>query len=179
MLRRLISRVRSLREPDEDDPGLEIGRYTYGSPQVRRYRGDECIVRIGSFCSLAEDIVMTVGGDHVLDRPSTFPFRARLELPGAYADGHPHSKGDIEIGHDVWIGREARVLSGVRVGDGAVIGAYAVVARDVRPYAIVVGNPAREVRRRFTDAQCEALLAIAWWNWPEERILANIGQLNG
>ena len=102
-----------------------------------------------------------------------------LCTPGAYADGHPHSKGDIEIGHDVWIGREARVLSGVRVGDGAVIGAYAVVARDVRPYAIVVGNPAREVRRRFTDAQCEALLAIAWWNWPEERILANIDQLNG
>jgi acetyltransferase-like isoleucine patch superfamily enzyme len=157
---------------------LTIGRYTYGKPLVRWYEGDKCSVRIGSFCAIADDIVMTIGGDHRADWPSIYPFRIKLHLPEAITDGHPSTKGDIEIGNDVWIGRGARILSGVNIGDGAVVGAYAVVAKDVRPYAIVVGNPAREVRRRFTDSQVDAMLDIAWWDWPEEKILENIEYLN-
>jgi acetyltransferase-like isoleucine patch superfamily enzyme len=157
---------------------LTMGRYTYGRPRVRWYYGDDGRVRIGSFCSIADDVIMTIGGEHPSGWPSTYPFRIQLGLPGAYEDGLPGTKGDIEIGNDVWIGRGARILSGVMIGDGAIIGAYAVVSKDVRPYAIVVGNPAREIRRRFADSQVVALREIAWWAWPEEKILANIEFLN-
>ncbi len=114
------------------------------------------------------------GGNHRIDWVTTFPFRAVYGLEGAYADGHPETKGDIEIGSDVWIGRGARVMSGVTIGHGAVVAAYSVVTKDVRPYAIVAGVPASERRRRFTDEQITALLQIAWWDWPMGRILASV-----
>ena len=98
-------------------------------------------------------------------------------LPGAGADGHPTTRGDITIGNDVWIGRGATVLSGVTVADGAVIGAGAVVAKDVPPYAIVVGNPARVVRYRFSDEVIEALLRIRWWEWPDAVIEQRVSEL--
>jgi acetyltransferase-like isoleucine patch superfamily enzyme len=157
---------------------LSMGRYSYDKPRVRWYKGDTGRVSIGAFCSLADDIVMTVGGNHPVDWPSMYPFRIKLGLQGAYIDGHPTPSKDIEIGSDVWIGRGARILAGVHIGHGAVVGAYAVVSKDVRPYAIVVGNPAREVRRRFSDSQVDAMLAIAWWNWSEKKILENIQYLN-
>ncbi|HTA36943.1 MAG TPA: CatB-related O-acetyltransferase [Solirubrobacteraceae bacterium] len=159
------------------DARLTIGRSSYGDPRVATFPGDSASVRIGAFCSIGPDVVLMDGGDHRTDWVSTFPFRAALGLPGAYQDGHPRSRGDIEIGNDVWIGRGARVRSGVRVADGAVIGAYALVTHDVRPYAIVAGVPAREIRRRFSDEQIEALLAIAWWNWPTEQVLRSVPQL--
>lgn len=132
---------------------------------------------VGSFVSIGPDVILMDGGDHRVDWASTFPFRAIFDLPLAYADGHPASRGDITIGHDVWIGRGARVRSGVTVGNGAVIGGYAVVTRDVRPYAIVVGSPARETRRRFDDEQIASLQQIAWWHWPIEKVLACVPQL--
>jgi acetyltransferase-like isoleucine patch superfamily enzyme len=156
---------------------LTVGRCTYGEPRVATFPGDTAHVRIGAFCSLGPDVILMDGGDHRVDWVSTFPFRAALGLPGAYQDGHPRSRGDIEIGSDVWIGRGARVRSGVRVGDGAVIGAYSVVTRDVRPYAIVAGVPAREVRRRFSDEQVTALQRIAWWDWPMDAVLRSVPQL--
>jgi acetyltransferase-like isoleucine patch superfamily enzyme len=151
---------------------LEIGRHSYGHPLVRWYPGDDesLRVRIGSYVAIADDVVMMIGGEHRPDWISTFPFRIRFEMPGAYEDGHPASKGDITIGNDVWIGRGARLLSGVSVGDGAVIGAYAVVGKDVRPYAVVAGNPAREIRRRFEDRQIEALQRIRWWDWDDRAV---------
>src|SRR6202035_4147784 len=87
--------------------------------------------------------------------------------------------GDVKIGNDAYIGRGAMVLSGVTIGDGAVVGARAVVTRDVRPYAVVVGNPAREVRRRFSDEVVEALLRIRWWDWPDEVVAERVHELNG
>jgi acetyltransferase-like isoleucine patch superfamily enzyme len=156
---------------------LVMGRHSYGEPLIPTYPGDTSSVRVGDFVSIGLDVVMLDGGNHRTEWVSTFPFRARFDLPGAYADGHPHSKGDVVVGNDVWIGRGARVLSGVSIGDGAVIAGYSVVTKDVRPYAIVAGNPARENRRRFDDAQIEALLRIAWWEWPLERILAAVPQL--
>jgi Acetyltransferase (isoleucine patch superfamily) len=107
-----------------------------------------------------------------------YPFRIKLGLEGAYTDGHPTASAATEIGSDVWVGREARILAGVHIGHGAAVGAYSVVTKDVRPYAVVVGNPAREVRRRFTDEQVDAMLSIAWWDWPEEKILENVYYLN-
>ncbi|HEX3517850.1 MAG TPA: CatB-related O-acetyltransferase, partial [Solirubrobacteraceae bacterium] len=156
---------------------LSMGRCSYGDPLVATFPGDTAHVRVGAFCSIGPDVILMDGGDHRVDWVSTFPFRAYLDLPGAYADGHPRSRGDIEIGNDVWIGRGARVRSGVRVGDGAVIGAYSVVTRDVRPYAVVVGAPAREVRRRFSDEQVAALQQIAWWEWSMEAIERSVGSL--
>lgn len=153
---------------------LTMGRHSYGEPLIPTYPGDESRVRIGAFSSVALDVVIGDGGNHRIDWVSTFPFRAIFGLEGAYADGHPQSRGDVQIGNDVWIGRGARILSGITIGDGAVVGGYSVVTKDVRPYAIVAGNPAREVRRRFSDEQVEALQAIAWWEWPLERILESV-----
>lgn len=158
---------------------LSMGRYSYGMPEVLRFPGEEARVVIGSFCSIADKVRIFVGGNHRTDWVSTFPFRIVFGLPGQYSDGCPSSKGDVVIGHDVWIGSGASLLSGVSVGNGAVVGASSVVACDVPPYAIVVGNPARVVRRRFSDEQVANLELIAWWNWPIERILDSVAMLCG
>ena len=85
-------------------------------------------------------------------------------------EGHPSTRGDVTIGNDVWIGTEAVVLSGVSIGDGSVIGARSVVVKDVAPYSIVSGNPARYIRHRFEDEITRRLSAIQWWNWKEQKI---------
>jgi len=159
---------------------LVKGRCSYGEPLIVRFpveAGDGEHVRVGSFVSIGTDVVLQDGGSHRVDWVTTFPLRARLDLSAAYGDGHPRSKGGTVIGNDVWIGRGARVLSGVSIGDGAVIGAYSVVTKDVSPYSIVGGNPAREIRKRFSDEQVAALLTIAWWHWPMEKIVECVGEL--
>ena len=161
-----------------DNGTFTMGRYSYGRPIIRRFAGDTASIRVGSFTSLSEDAEFIPGGNHRTDWISTFPFRYAFQLPGSLEDGHPSSKGDIIVGNDVWIGGGARILSGVTIGDGAVIGAGAVVTRDVRPYAVMVGNPATETRRRFSDAQITALLEIAWWDWPLEEIMACVPLLS-
>lgn len=158
---------------------LSMGRESYGPATVIAYPGDDGRVRVGAFCSIADGVTFLVGGNHRTDWPSTFPFRVMWRLEGALADGHPASKGDIEVGNDVWLAREAWVLSGVTIGHGAAVAARSVVTGDVRPYAIVGGNPAREIRRRFSDEDVERLLALAWWDWPLDEIRAAVPLLNG
>lgn len=153
------------------DPRITVGRYTYGPPQFKIWSENERI-DIGAFCSIAEGVVIFGGGEHRLDWVTTYPLRIALGSPGAGSDGHPHSKGRTVIGNDVWIGYGAMVVSGVTVGDGACIGAGAVVSRDVPPYAVVVGNPARVVRMRFDEQSIARLLQIRWWEWPIDRIRA-------
>jgi acetyltransferase-like isoleucine patch superfamily enzyme len=180
MLRRVARRVLRRGANDGDaNPGIERGALTYGSPHVRFYEGDEAKVTIGAYTSIADEVVIIPGGNHRADWVSTFPFRVVLELPGAFENGHPASRGDVAIGNDVWIGRGATILSGVEIGDGAIVGAAAVVSASVRPYAVVVGNPAREVKRRFSDDEVEALLRIAWWNWPGDLVRERVPLLNG
>jgi len=87
--------------------------------------------------------------------------------------GHPSCKGDIIIENDVWIGATATIMSGVKISNGAVVGAGSVVTKDVPPYAIVAGNPAKVVKYRFTEEQIEKLLSIAWWDWEEQKIRDN------
>jgi len=143
----------------------------WGATTVYVYPGDAGSISIGSFVSIAHGVEIFLGGNHRIDWISTFPFRFVFDLPGSLEDGIPATKGAVVIGSDVWLGKDAKILSGVKIGDGAVIGAYSVVSSDVRPYAVVVGSPAREVKRRFSDETVEALQRSAWWEWPLADIL--------
>ena len=115
--------------------------------------------------------------NHAIAGPSTYPFPL---FGGAWQAALPVEKmpflvkGDIAVGHDVWFGYESLVMPGVTIGTGAVIGARAVVTADVAPYTIIAGNPARIVRRRFADDEIDRLLALAWWDWPAEKIARNV-----
>jgi acetyltransferase-like isoleucine patch superfamily enzyme len=153
------------------DPRVSVGRFTYGNPKLHVWAQNERI-EIGSFCSIADEVAIFGGGEHRTDWITTFPLRIAFADPSAGADGHPATKGATRIGNDVWLGYRAIVLSGVTIGDGAVIAAGAVVASDVPAYAIVAGNPARLVRLRFPEDVIVQLLRLSWWNWPLEKIRA-------
>lgn len=156
----------------------DIGDYTYGLPKVFEW-GEGAKLRIGKFCSIAEDVKIFLGGNHRTDWITTYPFMAIFNdwKEVENLKGHPSSKGDVVVGNDVWIGNGAVILSGVTIGDGAVIGASAVVTKDVNTYSIVVGNPAHEVKKRFSDEIINYLIKLQWWNWPLENIKKNAGLL--
>lgn len=145
-----------------------IGAYTYGTPKIYRW-DDRTRLSIGKHCSIAKDVSILLGGEHRTDWVSTYPFNRFFPEAEGIA-GHPHSKGDVIIGNDVWIGMGATILSGVTIGDGAVIAAHSLVSKDVPPYAIAGGNPARIIRSRFPEEVVRKLLAIAWWDWPIDKI---------
>ena len=155
-----------------------MGNMSYYAPNVVKFKGDTGRVIIGNFASVAPDADFYVGGLHRVEWVSLYGLRAMLELPGAHEDGFTHGRGDIVIGSDTWITNGCTVMSGVTIGDGAVVGTKAVVAKDVRPYAIVVGNPAKEIGRRFSDEQVEALLRIRWWDWPTELVKERVDALS-
>lgn len=155
-------------------PDYEVGDYTYGIPKVLKWA--VCGVsklKIGRFCSIAPNVTIFLGGEHRKDWITTYPFPALWEEAKSIKRC-AYNKGDVIIGNDVWIGYGAMILSGVKIGDGAVIGAGAVVRDDVEPYSIVIGNPAREKRKRFNDETINKLLAIKWWDWDEEKIKKNL-----
>ena len=156
-------------------PQFEIGRGSYGGLGVIDYGGGTR-VRVGAYCSIAAGVQLILGGEHRTDWVTTFPF-SEIDPRFAHIKGHPRTKGDIEIGNDVWIGRDAFILSGVRIGDGAVVAARALVARDVPPYGIVAGNPAALLRYRFPPDVIDRLLKLAWWTWPSERVEAAVPSL--
>lgn len=136
---------------------------------------------IGRFCSIACGAkFLFTSANHAMRSLSTYPFPIFFEEWGLdrtrVADAWDN-KGDIVVGSDVWIGYEAVVLSGVTIGDGAIIGARAVVTRDVPPYAIVGGVPSRLIRKRFDDKTVETLLHLKWWDWPSEKIARHIAAI--
>jgi virginiamycin A acetyltransferase len=139
--------------------------------------GDRLI--IGKFVAIAQGAQFIMNGaNHPMRGISTFPFGSFGFAGGeAFGAGYDPPRGDTIIGSDVWIGREAVIMPAIKVGDGAIIGTRAVVSRDVPAYAIVVGNPARVVRRRFSEADIARLLAIRWWDWPVEKITRNVALL--
>ena len=157
---------------------LVMGNMSYYAPNVIKFKGDTGRVLVGNFASVAPDADFYVGGLHRVEWVSLYGLRAMLELPGAYEDGFTHGRGDIVVGSDTWVTNGCTVMSGVTIGDGAVVGTKAVVAKDVRPYAIVVGNPAKEIGRRFSDEQVEALLRIKWWDWPTELVKERVDALS-
>jgi len=159
------------------DPRIIIGQYTYGNPHFKIW-GEEERIEIGAFCSIAEEVAIFGGGEHRTDWATTFPLRIAFNDRLAGIDGHPSSKGATKIGNDVWIGFRSIILSGVTIGDGAVIGAGAVVSRDILPYAIVAGNPARFVRYRFSEDYIKELLDLKWWEWDIDKIKENVSLLS-
>lgn len=159
------------------DTRVSVGRFTYGNPQFLLWDASERI-QIGSFCSIANEVAIFGGGEHRIDWISTFPLRIALGDPLAGKDGHPSTKGETIIGSDVWIGFRAMVLSGITIGDGAIIGAGAVITRNVPPYAIVAGNPAKIIRYRFKPQLVDKLLQIRWWDWDISKIKLNASLLS-
>ena len=174
-----------------DLPNVEIGDYSYYDDregperflQNVRYHfafsGDRLV--IGRFCAIAKDVTFLMNAaNHAMAGLTTYPFAIfgqgwEEALP--LADySFPH-KGDTVIGNDVWLGTGAAILPGVTIGDGAVVGAHAVVSADVPPYVVVAGNPARLLRQRFDAATVARLQRLAWWDWPPERITRAIPAL--
>lgn len=158
------------------DPRVSIGAFTYGMRSgALNIWLDNDQVTVGSFCSVAEG-VRFVFGEHPTNLVSTFPLRTILS-GGKNVD--TFNKGPVIVGSDVWIGTNAIILSGVKIGHGAVIAAGAVVTRDVPPFAVAAGIPARVVKMRLRNDQIEELLKIAWWDWPEPKIRAHLDDFYG
>lgn len=176
-----------------NDPNIFVGEYTMYNDFVNDpvdfeknnvlchypINGDRLIV--GRFCSIAcgAKFIFT-SANHSMKSMSTYPFPLFFEEWGLdirnVTDAWDN-KGDIVIGNDVWIGYEAVIMSGVSIGDGAIIGTRAVVTKDVPPYTIVGGVPAKPIRKRFADEEISRLLELKWWDWPEEKIAANIERI--
>lgn len=148
---------------------LTLGRHSYSYAERR---GTDNSITIGNFVSIAINSIFDGGYTHNPSFVSTFPFHARMERCG-HLESNCKSKGDIIIGHDVTIGEGVSIHSGVTIGHGAIIGTKAVVTKDVEPYMVVGGVPAKFIKRRFTFEQVEKLLKIEWWNWDDEKIIAN------
>lgn len=149
-------------------PNILIGSFTYGVPQIYMWESNERI-SIGKFCSIADNVSIFGGGEHRIDWITTYPFNKFFSV---YDDlkGHPATKGPVNIGNDVWLGSGCKILSGVTIGDGAVVAANALVSKDVPAYAIVGGNPVKLIRYRFNEEIRNKLLEIKWWNWDDKDI---------
>lgn len=174
------------------NPLIEIGDYTYyDDPEDAEnfernvlyhfpFIGDKLV--IGKFCAIARQVRFIMNGaNHAMGGFSTYPFfifgkgwEAAAPQPGEL----PY-KGDTVVGHDVWIGYDSLVMPGVKIGNGAIVSSRSVVVDDVPPYAIVGGNPARLIRRRFSEAVIDELQAIAWWDWPIARISQHLRAIGG
>jgi len=172
------------------NPNIIIGDYTYyddpeDSENFERnvlyhfpFVGDKLI--IGRFCAIARGVKFIMNGaNHKLSGISTYPFQIFANGWESFAPAEEEFpyKGDTVIGNDVWIGYEALIMPGVQIGNGAVISARSVVTKDVPAYSIVGGNPAKVIRQRFTDEEIETLEAIAWWDWPVEKITRHLAQI--
>jgi|TARA_B110000037_G_scaffold222720_1_gene299120 acetyltransferase-like isoleucine patch superfamily enzyme len=151
----------------------EIGKWSYGNPTVYRWDWKSKII-IGNFCSLGPDINFYVGADHRSDWVSTSPLPAsqfsETFKKANLIKNFSTSKGDIVIGHDVWIGGRSTILSGVKIGTGAIIAAGSIVVNDVMPYTISGGNPNREIKKRFEEEIIKKLLHTEWWLMEDKQI---------
>lgn len=172
------------------DPSIQVGDYTIYNDFVNdpadfeknnvlyHYPVNQDRLIIGKFCSIACGAKFLFNSaNHTLSSLSSYPFPLFFEEWGLDKQNVTASwdnKGDIIIGNDVWIGYEAVLMSGVTIGDGAVIGARAVVTKDIPPYTIAGGVPARPIKRRYTEETIAALSSLKWWDWPEERIAQNL-----
>jgi chloramphenicol O-acetyltransferase type B len=178
---------------------IVVGDYSYYSGYYHGHSFEDCVMYldaednkfssdetdrliIGKFCSVAIGVKFIMGGNqgHNHNLFTSYPLEVLQEDFDGYKNSSPvahERKGDTVVGNDVWIGVEALILPGVKIADGAVIGARSVVTKDIGPYEIWAGNPAKLIRKRFSDDVIELLLEIRWWNWKIEKIRANIDVL--
>jgi len=173
------------------NPNIIVGDYTYYDDfeDVHNFEknvkyhfdfiGDKLI--IGKFCMIASGVTFIMNGaNHLTNAISTYPFAIFGHGWENAMEGKTYpAKGDTIIGNDVWIGHNVTIMPGIKVGDGAIIATNATVTKDVAPYAIVGGNPAAEIKKRFAEEDIEKLLAIKWWDWEIDRISRNVGNLTG
>ena len=171
------------------NPNIIIGDYTYyddinGIESFEKnvkyhfdFVGDQLI--IGKFCSIAAATTFIMnGGNHLTESVSSFPFAIFGEDWSQAMDGKSYpTKGNTVVGNDVWIGYNATIMPGVTIGDGAIIAANATVVKDVAPYSIVGGNPAKVIKKRFSDEKISKLLETQWWNWDIDKITENLSGL--
>ncbi|HMQ62264.1 MAG TPA: CatB-related O-acetyltransferase [Flavilitoribacter sp.] len=167
-------------------PNIIVGDYTYyddfedvanfekNLKYFFDFTGDRLI--IGKFCMIASGVEFIMNGaNHLSEAVSTFPFAAFGNGWENAMEGKIYPfKGDIVIGNDVWIGYKAVIMAGVKIGDGAIIGSHSLITRDVEPYSIVGGNPARLIRKRFADRDIDRLLQIRWWDWSADKLTRNV-----
>lgn len=167
------------------NPHIIVGDYTYyDDPEdVHNFErnvlyhfdfmGDKLI--IGKFCQLATGVRFIMNGsNHAMGGLSTYPFKV---FGGDWTSKDPMhviSKGDTVVGHDVWIGNGATIMQGIKIGDGAIIGTNSLITKDVEPYTIVGGNPAKEIRKRFDEATIDFLLKLKWWDWDVKKITEHL-----
>ena len=173
------------------NPQIIVGDYTYyddfetvenfekNVKYLFDFTGDKLI--IGKFCMIASDVTFIMNGaNHLQDAISTYPFAIFGADWSDAMEGKAYpKKADTVIGNDVWIGYGATIMPGVHIGDGAIIATKSVVTKDVAPYTIVGGNPAKEIRKRFSEEKIEKLLEIKWWDWPVEKITEYVQFLTG
>lgn len=149
-----------------------VGDFTYGAENIQAYFEEpNAQLIIGKFCSLSK-ITVWLGGYHRHDWISTYPFGHVHgdRLGHTKHPGHPYTNGNVIIGNDVWIAHNVTIMSGVHIGDGAVIGTNSHVVKDVPPYTIVGGNPARVIKPRFEQNIIDKLLRLKWWDLPPNEI---------
>lgn len=173
------------------NPNIEVGDYTYYDDfeNVENFEknvkyhfdftGDKLI--IGKFCMIASDVKFIMNGaNHLSQAITSYPFAIFGKAWASAMDGKSYpNKGNIRVGNDVWIGYNATIMAGVRIGDGAIIAANSTVVKDVEPYTIVGGNPAQVIKKRFDDEKIAQLLELEWWNWDIEKITRNVEALTG
>ncbi|MBD0413336.1 CatB-related O-acetyltransferase [Oryzicola mucosus] len=181
-------------KPLVDAENIEIGDFTYyDDPEGPDLFQQKCVLHhypfigdkliIGKFCAIAEGTRFIMNGaNHAMSGFSTYPFNIfghGWEKGFDVSSWERENRGDTVVGNDVWIGMEAVVLPGIKIGDGAIIAAKSVVSRDVEPYTVVGGNPATQIKKRFDDAIIGRLLTIGWWNWPIDKITRNLDAIRG
>ncbi len=173
------------------NPNIIVGDYTYYDDfeDVNNFEknvkyhfdftGDKLV--IGKFCMIASDVKFIMNGaNHLTDAVTAYPFAIFGNGWGGAMEGRTYPvKGDLVVGNDVWIGYNSVLMAGISVGDGAIIAANSTVTKDVEPYSIVGGNPAKLIKKRFSEDKINKLLKIKWWDWDIEKITANVHNLTG
>jgi len=165
---------------------IKIGKHTYGvsegnvtwDKQSYDYNGNyfQPQLIVGKYCSIGHGCKFYLGGNHRHDWITTYPFqvhrihKSTFKSISEHIEGYPQSNGDIEVGNDVWFGENVTVMSGIKIGDGAVIGTNSTVVKDVEPYSITGGHPAKHIKYRFSEDIIKKLLEIKWWDLEEDKL---------
>lgn len=154
---------------------MNIGRYTYGAEHIKLHWETQGTLTIGSFCSIADNINIYLGGNHNVNHITTYPFgHVYLNKFKINNVKHPVTNGNVIIGNDVWIASNTTIMSGITIGSGSIIANNSHVIKDVEPYTLIGGNPSKFIKYRFDKDDCLELLKIAWWNWDDDKINDNV-----